>query len=132
MAGSADAWHQQTECLLRVPDTATVHVRLRFLQLQHRSVETRNPDGSFHPCDVLDVDGQRYLTFDEAVPREFDIVVPTRELRGDEHTATIEVPGGEDVEPLGEVSRVARRRWLLSATVRLSATPVDASPDPTC
>ncbi|MBV8995804.1 MAG: hypothetical protein JO287_19355, partial [Pseudonocardiales bacterium] len=129
VAGSADAWHQQTECLLTAPDPATVHVRLRFLQLQHRSVEGRCPDGGFEQRDVLDVDGQRHLTFDEAVPREFDIAVQTGELHGEGHTATIEVPGGEDVEPLGEVGRVVRRRWPISATVRLSVTPVDASPD---
>jgi len=131
VAGSADAWHQQTECLLTAPDPATVHVRLRFLQLQHRSVEAADsddPDGGFEPCDVLDVDGRRHLTFDEAVPREFDIAVQTGELRGDGHCAAIEVPGGEDVEPLGEVGRVVRRRWPISATVRLSVTPVDVSP----
>src|SRR5690349_24604489 len=44
VAGSADAWHQQTECLLTAPDPATVHVRLRFLQLQHRSVEAADSD----------------------------------------------------------------------------------------
>jgi hypothetical protein len=31
VAGSADAWHQQTDCLLEAADTATVHLRLRFL-----------------------------------------------------------------------------------------------------
>ncbi|HZS22509.1 MAG TPA: hypothetical protein VFA63_16195 [Pseudonocardiaceae bacterium] len=30
VAGSADAWHQQTECLLQAPDLATIQVRLRF------------------------------------------------------------------------------------------------------
>lgn len=132
VAGSADAWHQQTECLLQAMDPATIHVRLRFLQLQRRSVEARDsddPDGEYHERDVLDVDGQRHLTFDEAVPREFDIVVQTDELHGEGHTAAIEVPGGEDVELLGEVGRVVRRRWHISATVRLSVAPVDASPD---
>src|SRR3954449_3317433 len=58
VAGSADAWHQQTECLLQAPDPAAIHVRLRFLQLQHRSVEARDsddPDGDFHERDMLDV-----------------------------------------------------------------------------
>ena len=126
VAGSADAWHQQTECLLRAPDSATVQVRLRFLQLQHRSVEARGSDGGFQQCDVLDVDGQRHMTFDEAVPREFDIAVQVGELRDDGHTVALEVPGGEDVEPLGEVGRVVRRRWPLSATVHISITAADA------
>ena len=129
---SADAWHQQTQCLLQAPDSATIHVRLRFLQLQHRSVEARgggDPDGDFHERDVLDVDGQRHLTFDEAVPRELDIVVQAGELRGDGHLAINKVPGGEEVEPLGKVGRVVRRHWPFSAIVRLSVTAVNASSD---
>jgi hypothetical protein len=126
VAGSADAWHQQTECLLEVPDSATVHIRLRFLQLQHRSVQARSADGGFQERDVLDVDGQRYLSFDEAVPREFDIVKQIGELRGDGHPVMIEVPGGEDVEPLGELGRVVRRRWPLSAAVQVSIAAADA------
>jgi hypothetical protein len=126
VAGSADAWHQQTECLLEAPDSATIDVRLRFLQLQHRSVAARGADGAFRQCDALDVGGQRYLTFDEAVPREFDIVVQLGELSGDGHATTIEVPGGEDVELLGDSGRLLRRRWPLSAAVQISTVPVKA------
>jgi hypothetical protein len=103
-------------------------VRLRFLQLQHRSVEQRVLDGSFQPVDVLEVDGQRYLTFDEAVPREFDVVAEVGELYRDEHTVEVAVPGGEDVEPLrgGQAGRVVRQRWPVSATVRLSVAQAKA------
>ena len=125
VAGSADAWHQQTECLLQGPDSATIDVRLRFLHLQHRSVEERSADGTFVQRDALDIGGQRYLTFDEAVPREFDIVVQVGELRGDGHTTTIEVSGGEDVELLGDSGRLVRRRWPLSATMQISTVPVE-------
>jgi hypothetical protein len=99
VAGSADTWFQQTECLPEPAQSATVHVRLRFLQLQHRSVEQRLPDGSFQPVDGLELDGQRYLSFDEAVPREFDIAAELSELHQAGDPVRIEVPGGEDVEP---------------------------------
>jgi hypothetical protein len=128
VAGSADAWQQQTECLLAAGDTATVHVRLRCLQLQHRSVEARTPDGSFRAVDALEAGGQRHLTFDEAVPREIDIAVEVGELRRKPHMTTVTVPGGEDVDGLDgdQAGRVVRRRWPISATVRLSAAAVDA------
>ncbi len=128
VAGSADAWHQQTECLVQATDEATVEVRLRFLQLQHRSVEVPGADGTFQAVDALDVDGQRHLTFDEAVPKEFDVVVALRELQRAPHTVEITAPGNEDVEVLhgGEAGRVVRRRWPVAATVRLSVTTVDA------
>lgn len=128
VAGSADAWHQQTDCLVQATDKATVEVRLRFLQLQHRSVEAAGPDGGFQAVDALDVDGQRHLTFDEAVPQEFDVVAAVRELHRGPHTVEITAPGGEDVELLrgGEAGRVVRRRWPVAATVRLSVARVDA------
>ncbi|HEY3893832.1 MAG TPA: hypothetical protein VGL88_00530 [Pseudonocardiaceae bacterium] len=128
VAGSADAWHQQTDCLLQATGGATVEVRLRFLQLQHRSVEAAGPDGTFHAVDALDVDGQRYLTFDEAVPKEFDVVAALSELHRAPYSVVIEAPGGTDVELLcgGEAGRVVRQRWPVAATVRLSVTMVDA------
>jgi hypothetical protein len=125
VTGSADAWHQQTDCLLEAPDTATVSVRLRFLQLQHRSVEARAPDGSFQEVDALDVKGQRYLTFDEAVPREYDVIARLGELRRGGHRVEIHVPGGEDVE-LFSAGRVIRRRWPVAAAVGLSAAAAEA------
>jgi hypothetical protein len=128
VAGSADAWHQQTDCLLQATGGATVEVRLRFLQLQHRSVEAAGPDGTFQAVDALDVDGQRYLTFDEAVPKEFDVVAVLSELHRAPYSVVIEAPGGTDVELLrgGGAGRVVRQRWPVAATVRLSVTMVDA------
>ncbi len=129
VAGSADAWHQQTDCLMQATDKATVEAWLRFLQLQHRSVEVPGPDGSFQVVDALDVDDQRHLTFDEAVPKEFHVVAALRELHRRPHTVEITAPGGEDVELLGsggEAGRVVRRRWPVAATVRLSTATVDA------
>lgn len=128
VAGSADAWQQQTECLLEAPDSATLSVRVRFLQLQHRSVEAKTPHGSIEVVDELEVDGQPHLSFDEAVPREFDLAVRVGELRAQPRSVEIGLPGGEDVELLrdGEAGRVIRRRRPIAATVRLSVTAADA------
>jgi hypothetical protein len=101
VAGSADTWRQRTECLLEAGGSARLRVRLRFLQLQHRSVRRRGADGEFTEVGELEVDGERHLTFDEAVPREFDVAVRVDELDEREHTALITVPGGEDTEPVG-------------------------------
>lgn len=69
-----------------------------------------------------------HLTFDEAVPREFDVVAGVGELCGGTRAVTLELPGGEDVEPLrgGEASRLVRRRRPMSASVRLSVAVTDA------
>jgi hypothetical protein len=128
VAGSADAWRQRTECLLEASVPARLWVRLRFLQLQRRSVRQRGADGEFVEVDELEVGGERHLTFDEAVPREFEVAV---ELGEREHTELITVPGGAETEPLSDAvgdrhARVVRTRWPLSVRLRLSLSDAPA------
>ena len=127
MAGSADAWRQQTECLIQVRsrDAAALTVCVRFLQMQHRRVEQRTEAG-YAPVDALDVSGVRFLTFDKDVPCEREFAVRLAELREAPLVTEIEVPGGEEVEQLAEAGRIVRVRRPLQAVVRLSATPVEA------
>ncbi|MEO3787976.1 hypothetical protein ABGB12_32005 [Actinocorallia sp. B10E7] len=134
VAGSAEGWWQQTECLLYGP-AETVMCQIRFLQLQRRSVEEF--DGHRHrPVDALDTGTGMETGFDEAVPREFTLRFP---LEGKGNTADgsrkvfLELPGGQDIQVIpgaGEepAGRVLRRRWPLSAAVRFSATPVGEGP----
>jgi hypothetical protein len=129
VAGSAESWWQQTECLVLAPAEDAedmVRVRLRFLRLQRRSVERRTEDGAYRPADRVVVGGREEFGFDEAVPLEADITASLRDLLMTGSVADISWPAGRDVEPLtqpgaGEVSRVVRRREAISATVRLSA-----------
>jgi hypothetical protein len=125
VAGSADAWRQRTECLLEARDGAELDLRVRFLQPQHRSVQALT-GGEFVEVDALEVDGQRQLTFDEAVPREHDVHVRLAELAGREHVEHVAVPGGEEAEAFGGQARVVRTRCPLAATVLLSVTDAGA------
>jgi hypothetical protein len=127
VAGSADTWRQRTECLLEARASARLWVRLRFLQLQHRSVRGRSADGEFVEVDELEVDGERHLTFDEAVPQEFAVAVDLNDLGEREHTELITVPGGEEIESSGGGAvRTVRTRWPLSARLRLSLADAPA------
>jgi hypothetical protein len=126
VAGSADAWHQQTECLLEAEDGATAQVRLRFLQVQQRAVEQRTAGGGFAAVDALEADGRTHLSFDEALPREFDVACPLADLLAGERTVALGVPGGEEIEPLAEVGRIVRRRRPVTARLRLAAAPAEA------
>jgi hypothetical protein len=130
VAGSTESWWQQTECLLDAPTGARVHVRPRFLQLQSKTVEERQPDGSFRPVDRLDLGHRAEVPFDEAVPHETDVLVPVADLLDGEHRHEFGAPAGEDVETAYddhgvEVGRVVRRRWPVTAVVRLSAERQD-------
>ncbi|MEV0153799.1 hypothetical protein AB0H57_08680 [Micromonospora sp. NPDC050686] len=131
VAGSAESSWQQTECLMEAQDSAIVRIRLRFLHLQRKMTELRTTDGGYRPVDRIDVGGRTEFSFDEAVPREFDVEAPVAELRHGRRFH-VSMPGGEDVEALvddrGEpLGRVVRRRWPLSASVAVSAV---ASPAP--
>lgn len=130
VAGSAESPWQQTECLVTAPTTATVRIRLRFLQLQRKVTEDRTADGVYRPVDRIDAGDRTHLSFDEAVPQEFEFEASIDDLRHGRRF-DIQVPGGEDVEPLigdrGQpAGRVVRRRWPLSASVRVWAVPYQA------
>ncbi|MFC9504258.1 hypothetical protein [Streptomyces sp. NPDC057002] len=127
VSGSADSWYQQTECLLRIrrPGDASVRVRIRYLQTQRKQVEeSADSESSGHrPVASLRTDdGTVHLTFDEAVPREHDIVVPLDELLGTGRTVPVGAAAGVDVEPLpAGAGRVVRHRDEVRADTTLTA-----------
>ncbi|MFI2651466.1 hypothetical protein [Micromonospora fulviviridis] len=130
VAGSAESPWQQTECLMEVPDTAVVRIRVRFLHLQRRVVEERTVDGLYRSVDRKDAGSRTELSFDEAVEQEFEIEASVGDLRSGRRL-DIRVPGGEDIEQLADdggepVGRVVRRRSPLSASVTVSAVPCQA------
>jgi hypothetical protein len=122
--GTGEHAGSRTELIAEPGDGATVHVRLRFLQLQARIVEV---DGA--PVPSLTVDGTEYTTWDEAVEREVDAALRCADLLGGDNIVSFTVDGGEDVEPIpgNESARIARRRSPLYGTLRLRA---DALPGP--
>lgn len=126
VAGSAESWWQQTECLIMASTPEIVQVRLRFLQVQRRTVEQRAADGAYRRVDRVEMNGREEFGFDEAVPREIDITAPLSDLLAAGSATGVSLPAGRDVETLrqpeaGEVARIVRRREAVSVTVRLSA-----------
>ena len=123
-AGVGEAAHMSMQCLLsHGPDgDGSVVVHLRFLQLQVRAVE-RLGDGSPVPVGELTVDGTSWTSWDEAVEKE--VTLDPFDLGGSEPVETeLEIPGGEEVEPLidasgAELGRVVRRRHPLRARVTM-------------
>ncbi|MGC5038739.1 hypothetical protein ACPXCS_32445 [Streptomyces sp. DT190] len=129
VSGSADSWYQQTECLLRVrrPADASVHVRVRYLQMQRKQVE----DAGGRPVESLRTDdGTVHLTFDEAVPREAGLRAPLDALLRGGRTVTVGAAPGEDTEPLPDgAGRVVRRREEVRAETTVTA---ERLPDGLC
>ncbi len=125
VAGSAESWWQQTECLLEPEADATLRIRVRFLQVQRRTVE-RLDGGAYHAVDSLDAGDRRYLSFEEAVPQEFDVDIRVADLRHGAYRVRLAAPGGCDTEPIGDdrpAGRLVRQRWPVSALVTVSGSP---------
>lgn len=117
-----------TDCLLEGDDSTGVGVRVRFLQLQSRTVEQHLGSGRYSPVDRLEASGRTWLSWDEAVDHEiglgrFGVVgLAAGDRRGEVH-----VPGRTEFEYLRDedgtlLGRVVRRRWPLTASLRLALT----------
>ncbi|WP_236243722.1 hypothetical protein [Streptomyces sp. CC228A] len=129
VSGAADAWYQQTECLVRAEPAACVRIRLRHLQLQRKQVERPDGQGGHRPVESLDSGGTVHLTFDEAVPRETGVAVTLGDLLAGERAYEAGWPGGEDTEPLPDgAGRVVRRRWPVGARLLVRAEEQAGSP----
>lgn len=87
-----DRWTMRTECLVEGPPEAKLDVRVRFLQVVRRQVMSGG-----EPVDELTVDGERYLTWEEATERE--IVATASPLGSSQHIAIV-IPEGRDEEKL--------------------------------
>jgi hypothetical protein len=77
-----DPWMMQTECLVQGSPQTRIEVHLKFLQLTARSVEERMPPATgqhdsskatFLPVRSLEVDGQKFYSWEEAVEREVGV-----------------------------------------------------------
>ncbi|HYT25903.1 MAG TPA: hypothetical protein VEP73_05405 [Actinomycetota bacterium] len=128
--GSGEAWSSQTECLVEPGDGAALEVRVRFLQLQARTVEEAVAGGGFRPVASLEVDGAPLAAWDEGVEREAGATLPVGELLAGERTVPVELPGGRESEPVrrasGELAgRVVRERWPLSGRISVAAERLD-------
>ncbi|AOR37621.1 hypothetical protein BFF78_40080 [Streptomyces fodineus] len=127
ISGSADSWYQQTECLLRAPHAdAVVRVRVRYLQMQDKQVEAAGGNGRHRPVESLrTADGTTHLSFEEAVPREAELVVPLEELlRGGRSTAAGAAAGTESEALPGGAGRTVRRRGEVRAATTAVAEPL--------
>jgi hypothetical protein len=98
-AGHGEHATSHSECLLEPGTDPVLHIRLRFLQLLHRS-------GGDGPVPE----------FDEAVEHEIDSVVSVAELLDTGRVVAVSVPGGTET-----TDGVTRQRWPLDGEVRLSA-----------
>lgn len=112
----------RTECLAEVGPDAELHVRLRFLQAQRRTVEVEHDTapGGYREVDALLVGEDELLPWDEAVECEHDVTVPVHRLLDSEQRLSVVVRGGEILTEV-DAGRVVRRKQPLTAELRCRA-----------
>ncbi len=125
--GNSEPTGLRSECVFEPRDGAGLHLVLRFLQVHARTVE-KFTDSGYQPVDKLVVDDSELLTFDEAVAREVSVELPVDELRDTEKRQSIDLPGGEHIEPVTDegrpVGRIVRRSQPLAAVLTATVTPL--------
>jgi hypothetical protein len=127
--GTGEPAEQQTEILLDCRKSCRVTVRVRFLQVEARWVQTLMAS-DYETVDSLEVEGQRYVTFDEGLEREVELQLDPSAASA---AAPVAFSGEQSVESLydrgGKVAgRIVRRRWPLHGAVTVECEPVAAQP----
>src|SRR5271154_5027244 len=131
----SEAWMMQTECLVQGGSSARLNVKIRFLQLINRSVGELtcllqelpvDAEPSFEVVDKLEVNGQTFAPWQEAVERE--VVVPSLHAAASFHQPlSFEFVSGREFEPLRNegclIAGVIIREWeTLSGSVVIDST----------
>lgn len=121
-ADGAERWSMRTECLVAPEPDAVLHVRLRALHLQHRSVET--PAGD--TVASLEIDGRVFVDWGEAVERIVDLPPVYVDDGCTEQSHDFSWPAGVEVEDLRQgdgslAGRLVRRREAVTGRVTVVA-----------
>ncbi|WAM17638.1 hypothetical protein [Rhodococcus sp. JS3073] len=130
-SGIGEEPRMSCQTLMWAGDGAGVNVTLRFLQLQVRSIERAVADSAeFVPVDELTVAGASWLSWDEAVEREFDLGIQHPAQWPGERNLDVHIDGGTQVEELRDedgslAGRVVRTRWPAHAVVTVGSDSVD-------
>ena len=136
-AGGSEPWEMQTECLVEPGDPEKpprIELKIRGLQLQERLVEEAAGPETFKAVEFLHVGDELLVAWDEGIEADLEMGgIDLRDLaqEGTERRIAFDLPGGSDVEELRSpessepCGRLVRRRWAISAAIRLSAEKVE-------
>jgi hypothetical protein len=131
----------QTQCLVEAPPSATVEVTVRFLQPMTRDIGALaaplpklpapdNPD-FFHVVPQLEIEGQLYQSWQEAVERTIRVPTLTLSASGDPEGQKIpfSLIASRTIEPILDHRQhiagvIVRRQEAVEGAVELTAEPV--------
>jgi hypothetical protein len=130
-----DAWTMQTQCLVSTSREATVDLRVRFLHLLEREVNklTSVPGEAayYQRVERLEVDGQLYQSWQEAVERDIRIAnVNLKQSLTEPRLTTFAFPASRETEPLSEasgqsVAMIVRRQQAIEGHLEITTARID-------
>jgi hypothetical protein len=133
-ADGSERWATRTECLIAGGSDSRLSVRIRCLQVEHRAVEVPAGDGEFSPVDKLEVGGQVYVNWDEAVDQVVDLPpLPLSRLETGGYEEVFRFDGRAETDLIetdaGVAGRVIRSRHPVEGRVRVeAAAPAGGGP----
>ena len=137
----AEPYRMQTECLLANKPAARLEISARFLHVTSREIlSVRQPmlelpaslsGVSVEVVPELRVDGQSFLTWQEAVEREVNVAPQAlKQVAGANSPLRFEFPASENLEPIKEqqgsiVGIIRRRQERLTGEIVLEAEEIN-------
>jgi hydrogenase maturation protease len=121
----------RTECIVDPGAEPQLNVRVRCLQVQRRTIEIGLPGVGFAEVDELEVDGQRFLPWEEAVEHDLDLpALALLPCDGAAREVRMQLAGSDTVEELrsasGELAgQIRRHTQPLDATLRVTVEWAD-------
>jgi hypothetical protein len=121
-----ETFFSTTECLLEPGPMCSLQIRMRSLQLQKREVEAAAPDtDTFHAVENLEVGGDFFVAWEEAIERQVDLSLSLEEILAGERSFEFSFPGDVETEVLTDEvevkGRLVRRTWDVSGRIRVEA-----------
>lgn len=128
-AAGSDPWWLQAQFLVEGTERTDIVGRLRFLQLEKRSLEERTADG-LREVESLDAGGQLWLSWEEGLTHEIDFELALGSVVAEARSIPFEVPASRAREPIlddrEEVAGfVTRERWPVSGLIHVAAKPLE-------
>ncbi len=116
-----DPWTMQTQCLIEAEAGTQLGVELRFLHVVWRQVV----DAGGQQVDELLADGERHLTWEEAVERQVALEPVSLGELAPGKVVAISIEAGSTEEPLGDAGKIVRSWEPLEGSVRVRAEPCE-------
>lgn len=130
---ASERWSMRTECFADAGDSPTLTVRVRCLQVQHRLVEeVTTGDRGFRAVARLEVDGNVFVPWDEAVEHVIDLAPAPLRLASTTRVESFLLPPGEETEVVRTASgiiagRIVRRREAIAGNIRVTTARAEGA-----